>query len=426
MNYIQVTHSILEAHSLAIRTPAGTVVHSGDWKIDPDPRIGPLIDEARFRELGRAGVLALIGDSTNVFVAGHSGSEGALLASLAEIVAERRGRVAVTTFASNAVRIDTIARVAAENDRELVVVGRSLWRTLAAARENGYLADLPTILSDDEVEFLPAEHTLLLVTGCQGEPRGAMSRIARGQHAKITLGAGDTAIFSSKMIPGNELNVGRTINGLVHAGVEVITEKDRFVHVSGHPAQDEMNQMYEWLRPQIAVPIHGEVRNLIRHAALAGQAGVPQTLVIENGDLVRLAPGDAAVVDHVPTGRLALSGTKAMPLDGESIRARRRMSHGGVMMAIIVLDGDAALAAPPRVLLRGLDTEDDQAEAVAADALRLGVESMPRPRRRDDGEVEALARKVLREQARRLSGQRPAIEIEIVRLAEAEPVSYRG
>lgn len=426
VNYIQVAHSILEAHSLAIRTPAGVVVHSGDWKIDPKPLIGPLTDETRFRELGEQGVLALIGDSTNVFVRGHSGSEGALAPSLTEIVGEKTGRVAVTTFASNAPRIHSIAMAAAENDRELVVVGRSLWRTIEVARENGYLADLPTILSDDEAEFLPAANTLFLVTGCQGEARGAMSRIAHGQHPRITMGRGDTVIFSSKIIPGNEVNIGRAVNRLVYAGVEVITEKDQFVHVSGHPGQEEMLQMYDWLRPEIAVPVHGEARNLARHAALATQAGVGQTLVIENGAMVRLAPGPAEVVDHVPTGRLALSGKKAVPIDSESVRARRKMSFNGLIVAIIVLDEDGFAAAPMRVMLRGLDMDDADAEASAEESLMRGLDSLPRARRRDDSEVEKMARKVLRGVARSIASQRPAIEIEILRLAEPETVTIRA
>lgn len=425
ISYVRVAHSILEAHSLAIRTPAGLIVHSGDWKIDPEPLIGAHTDEARFRELGDAGVLALIGDSTNVFVPGHSGSEGALARSLAEIIARKTGRVAVTTFASNAPRIQSIAQAARESGREVVVVGRSLWRTIELAKENGYLGDLPALLDDGEAEFLPAENTLFLVTGCQGETRGAMSRISSGQHKRIALGSGDTVIFSSKIIPGNEVSVGAVVNRLVYAGAEVITEKDDFVHVSGHPGREEMRQMYDWLRPTIAVPVHGEARNLARHAALAIRAGVEQTLVIENGAVVRLAPGAAEVVDHVPTGRLAVMGTTPVAIDSDSIRARRKLSFNGMIVAIIVLDADGGVAAPVRVMLRGVGANDLEDQGEAEDALRRGLEFMPRARRRDDDEVEDMARKVFGRRRGGRSSQRPGIEVEIIRLAETQTVSYR-
>jgi ribonuclease J len=425
INYVQVAHSILEAHSLAIRTPAGLIVHSGDWKIDPEPLIGPLTDEAQFRELGDEGVLALIGDSTNVFVPGHSGSEGALRRSLTEIIAKKTGKVAVTTFASNAPRLQSIVYAARDNGREVVVVGRSLWRTIELAKENGYLSDLPTLLNDDEAEYLPAENTLFLVTGCQGETRGAMSRIASGQHKRIVFGPGDTVIFSSKIIPGNEISVGAAVNRLIYSGVEVITEKDEFVHVSGHPGQEEMVQMYDWLRPTVAVPVHGDARNLSRHAALAIAAGVDQTLIIENGSVVRLAPGPAAVVDHVQTGRLAIMGSKPVPIDSDSLRARRKLGFNGMILAIIVLDGDGAVAAPVRVMLRGVGADDGEAQGDAERTLRKGLDAMSRARRREDDKVESMARKALRGEARRLSSQRPGIEVEIIRLAETEAVSYR-
>ena len=425
INYIRVAHSILEAHSLAIRTPAGLIVHSGDWKIDHEPLIGSLTDEARFRELGDQGVLALIGDSTNVFVPGHSGSEGALGRSLTEIIGKKTGRVAVTTFASNAPRIQSIIGAAQANGREVVVVGRSLWRTIELAKENGYMSDLPTLLEDDEAEYLPAANTLFLVTGCQGETRGAMSRISSGQNRRINFGPKDTVIFSSKIIPGNEINVGAVVNRLIYAGVEVITEKDEFVHVSGHPGQEEMVQMYDWLRPAIAVPVHGDARNLSRHAALATAKGVEQTLVIENGAVVKLAPGPAAVVDHVHTGRLAIMGSKPVPIDSDSIRARRKLSFNGMIVAIIVLDEDGAVAAPVRVMLRGVGADDETAQGGAEQVLRRGLDAMPPAHRKDDSQVEKIARKALRGEARRLSSQRPGIEVEIIRLAETEAVAYR-
>ena len=425
VSYVAVTHSILEAHSVAIRTPAGTIVHSGDWKLDEDPRIGPRTDEPALTALGDKGVVALMGDSTNATTPGHSGSEGALRASIAEVVGEATGRVAVTQFASNAQRIETVARAAEAHDRELVVVGRSLWRTIEAARECGYLHDLPPLLEAEDARNLPPRNTLLLLTGCQGEPRGAMARVAAGDHRHIRLAAGDTAIFSSKVIPGNERPIADVVNRLVRAGVRVVTERDRFVHVSGHPARDELVRMLAMLRPGIVVPVHGELRHLMSHAELAEANGVAQTLVVENGAVVRLAPGPAEVVDEVHVGKLAVTSAGLTALDSPAVQARKRMMFNGNATAFLVFGEDGRLAAPPRLVLRGIEVGTDGGIERAAREVADRVGDLPRARRGSDAEVELAVRQTLRSLLRAGTSQRPSIDVEIVRLPAEESIAVR-
>ncbi|HET6223250.1 MAG TPA: ribonuclease J, partial [Dongiaceae bacterium] len=297
LELVTLTHSIPEPNAVVIRTKFGTLLHTGDWKLDPEPLVGPLADEAALRRLGDEGVLAMICDSTNALVHGQSGSEGEVRESLQELVGRLPGRIAVACFASNVARVETIARVAAAHDRQVALVGRSLWRITEAARENGYLADIPPFITEHDIGYLPRDKALLICTGSQGEPRSALARIARDDHPTVSLEKGDTVIFSSRIIPGNERSIGELQNGLVRLGVEIITERDHFVHVSGHPARDELLAMYQWVRPRIAIPVHGEARHLRAHARLAESGQVGQALVIENGDVVRLAPGPAEVVD---------------------------------------------------------------------------------------------------------------------------------
>ena len=428
VTYIGVTHSILEAHSVAIRTPAGTVVHSGDWKLDPDPRVGRLTDEASLKALGDSGVMALMGDSTNAMSKGHSGSEGTLLPSLTKLIGEATGAVAVALFASNAARIETICQAAAANDRVIVMAGRSLSRTVAAARECGYLRDLPTLLEEDEADRIPREHLLYLVTGCQGEQRAVLGRVAFGEHRNIKLGRGDTAIFSSKVIPGNERAIGRVVNRFIRAGVKVISERDHLVHVSGHPNRDELKQMMAWLRPKLVVPVHGEQRLLEAHAELARSEGF-EAMVVNDGDRVRFAAGQAKVIDKIDTGRLAVTGTAPVPLDAAAIQARRRMMFNGAATLVVVLDANGEPASPARLLLRGIDLPDGVAETMRKIA-EARIRDLPRARRRDDEEVNLAVRQGLRAEMRTYTSQRPAIDVEIVRLpaagADVEPRSRRG
>src|SRR4051812_19213272 len=321
VEFIPVAHSIPESHALAIHTEVGTVLHTGDWKIDPTPIIGPPTDERRLRELGDAGVLALIGDSTNAVRDGRSPSEAEVAKTIAELVRSATGRVAVTTFASNVARVKAVADAAKEAGREVVVVGRAMERVAQVARECGYLDGVRSFRGMDVYGHFPADKVLALCTGSQGEPRAALARIANNDHPMVTLNKGDTVIFSSRTIPGNEKAVGGIINGLVTQGVEVITDRTHLVHVSGHPRRDELRDMISWVRPQLLVPVHGEALHLSEHAKLARACGVPKVLICKNGDLVRLGPGDPAGIEELPSG----GGCK----DGGSREGSKSRAVGG-------------------------------------------------------------------------------------------------
>ena len=421
VDYIPVAHSIPESHVLAIRTEAGTVLHASDWKLDPAPLVGPATDEAALRRLGEEGVLAMVCDSTNVFVDGRAGSEGALRKSLIELIGRCKQRVALACFASNVARMETIAKAAAANGRYVGLVGRSLRNINRLAQECGYLAEAGNFLSEHDAAYLPRDQVVLAVTGSQGEANAALARIAAGNHPEIELDPGDTVIFSSRVIPGNEKSIARIQNGLARRGIEIITEKDHFVHVSGHPARDELAEMYGWVKPPVLVPIHGETRHLIEHERFAREQKIPHTLVAENGAMVRLHPGPAEIVDHVTTGRFAVEGKRLLPVTGDVMRARRRIGASGIAVATIVLDDDGRLIAEPRLLLPGLldglaeDGEDEIIER-AVSAMGDAVDRLSNAARGRDEDVEAAARRALRRILREEFGRRPLAEIQIVRV----------
>lgn len=414
IEFVTVTHSILEPNAIVLRTRLGAVVHSGDFKIDPEPLIGDTTHRETLEAVGREGVAALVCDSTNATRKGVSGSEGALRRSLDELIGEKTGRVAVATFASNAARIETLAKIAAHRGRHVALVGRSLWRIVGAAREAGYLHDLPPLLSDEEAAWLPPEKTLIVATGCQGEPRAAMYRIAAGDHRHIALEPGDTAIFASKIIPGNERAINRLHNRLIAAGVELVTEKDRFVHVSGHPMRDELTLFHRWLRPRALVPVHGEPRHLAAHAALGRANGIAQAPVVHNGDVLRLAPGPAEIVGKAETGRLVVDGRATLPFDTGVLRARRRMMREGAVFVALVVDARGALVTDPRCRVEGIAL--DGADVDLSDTVAHAVEAVPRRRRRDDNALRDAARHSVQRTLRRLAAKRPDIGVELIRL----------
>src|SRR3954453_3204810 len=354
LELITLTHSIPEPNAVVVRTRVGTVLHTGDWKLDPDPLIGSPTDEDRLRQVGDEGVLAIVCDSTNALRPGSSRSEGELRQSLTELIGRYDGRVAVACFASNVARLATIAHAARANDRDVALVGRSLWRIEKAARENGYLDGVPRFLTEDEAGYIPRDKVLLVCTGSQGEPSAALARIARDDHPNIVLEEGDVVIFSSRIIPGNEKAIGRLHNALIRLGVEVVTDADHFVHVSGHPARDELVRMYQMIRPRVAIPVHGEARHLAAHAELARDCQVNDALVIENGDMIRLDRAGAAIVDEVPVGRIAQDGKSLLPLGGGVLQERRRLGSDGSVVATLVVDRRGWLAAPPQIIMIGL------------------------------------------------------------------------
>ena len=416
MELITVTHSTLEPNAIAIRTRLGTVVHTGDFKIDPEPLIGDSVDDDALRSLGDEGVLALVCDSTNVFVPGESGSEGELRRSLDSLLADRSGRILVTTFASNVARIETVVKLAQQQGRQVVLAGRSLWRTVEAAREAGYLRDLPPLLSDDEVGNLPPEKLLILATGSQGEPHAALAKIAVDSHPRISLESGDLVVFSSKVIPGNDNAIYHIYDNLQARGIEVITEADHFVHVSGHPARDELIQMYGWMRPVIAIPVHGERRHLIEHEALAKSLHVPQVGLVENGCVLKLAPGPAEVVDRVRSGRLVLDGNALIAIDSEILRARRRLMRDGVVFVILVMDSVGNLLAAPRWHAEGVHIDGAAPDGALEDVMVRAVEGLSKPKRLDDETVRESARLAVRRLLRHIYGKRPTVRVELVRV----------
>jgi ribonuclease J len=416
LELITMTHSILEPNALAIRTRFGTVFHTGDWKIDPEPLLGELTDEARLKTIGEEGALAMVCDSTNVFVEGEAGSEATVRANLEKLVKPRKSRVAVTCFASNLARVESIAKAAVAAGRHPVLAGRALQRMVEAAQECGYLLDFPPCVDERQAGYLPRDKALFICTGSQGEARATMAKLANNDHRDLVLEQGDTAIFSSRVIPGNERSVGRLQNALMARGVEVITDREADIHVSGHPARDELVRVYQWVRPRIALPVHGEVRHMVEHAALARGCQVPETVVAPNGTLVRLAPGPAEIVDHVHAGRLARDGDIVVPLGGVALQERRKLLWNGAASATLVIDKQGRAKADPVVSLRGIEDPDGRlAEAVKA-GLKEAMADLSAAERRDDGQIEQAARQAVRRVVRAHLGKKPLTDVHIVRI----------
>ena len=416
LEMITMTHSIPEPNALAVRTKLGTVFHTGDWKIDAEPLLGELTDEARLKQIGDEGALAMVCDSTNVFVEGEAGSEATVRANLEKIVRTQKCRVAVTCFASNIARVESIALAAVAAGRHPVLSGRALHRMVEAAQECGYLLEFPETISEREAGYLPRDKVLYICTGSQGEPRASMAKLAYGDHRDLVLEEDDTVVFSSRVIPGNERGVGRMINALMARGVKVITDQDALIHVSGHPARDELVRVYQWVRPRIALPVHGEVRHMIEHAALARSCQVPEQVVAPNGTLVRLAPGPAEIIDHVPAGRLARDGDILVPVDADSIRERRKLLQQGSAAVTLVIDDKGRPVADARVSLRGLeDPEGDLLDDVVA-SLKETLADLSAGERRDDGRIEEAARQAVRRVVRTHTGKKPLTDVHIVRI----------
>ena len=417
VEFIPVAHSIPEAHALAIHTSAGTVLHTGDWKIDPTPTLGRPTDEKRLRELGEAGLLALIGDSTNAVRDGRSPSEAEVARTIIDLVKSAKGRVAVTTFASNVARIKAVAAAAKAADREVVVVGRAMERVVQVARETGYLDGVQNFRSPEVYGHLPQDKVLALCTGSQGEPRAALARIANDDHPEITLNRGDSVIFSSRTIPGNEKAVGSIINNLVLQGVEVLTDRDHLVHVSGHPRRDELRDMISWVKPQLLIPVHGEALHLNDHAKLARAAGVPRVLVIRNGDLVKLGPGDPGVVGEVPSGRLYKDGTILEDSKSRAVVERRRMAFSGCAFVAIAMTAQGELAGEPEVDLVGIPEKNRAGEPfddIVFDAVMSTVEGLPKARRRDPDALAESVRRAVRAVINEHWGKKPPCLVHVL------------
>ena len=417
LDLITLTHSIPEPNGIAIKTPLGTVLHTGDWKLDPDPVIGEPSDMPALRRLGDDGVLAIVCDSTNVFTEGTSGSEGDIYESMRELVAGCTGRVVVTCFASNVARLDTLFRVAQACGRSVALAGRSFGRMVDAARENGYLQDIPPILDEDHFGDIPKENVMLICTGSQGEPRAALSRIAADDHPRLYVSEGDTVIFSSRQIPGNEVSIGRLQNRLVRRGVDVITDRDHFIHVSGHPARDELLEMYQAVKPELSIPVHGELRHLTEHAKLAKSAQVPHAIVNENGGMIRIAPGPASIIEQVPSGRLALEGGRVVPLDGELVRGRVRALFNGTATITIVIDKVGNIMGDPILTTSGLLEPDDfDVEDDVLDEAEMAIERLSKKDLRKDDIVSEAVRIAVRRYFRNTFDKNAVTSVHLVRV----------
>ena len=417
VEFIAVAHSIPESCALAIRTPAGLVVHTGDWKIDAMPLVGRVTDEARLKELGAEGVLALVCDSTNVMREGESPSEADVAKSLSELVGSAKGRVIVTTFASNVARLRVAAEAALVNGRQVVVLGRAMERVIAVARECGYLDGVPPFLGPEPFERLPRDKVLALATGSQGEPRAALARIAGDEHPSVRVAAGDIVVFSSRTIPGNEKAVGKVVNGLATLGVEIVTDRTRLVHVSGHPRRAELAKMYAWLRPRIAIPAHGEPAHLSEHVAFAKAQGVPEVVRAFNGDVVELAAGAAGVIGRIDHGRRLKDGEILLPTEDECVGERRKLAFAGVVSIALALTPKGEMSGDPDVMIAGLPQLTREGAAIDAlidSAIFETFESLPRGKRKDADFVSGAVERGVRGAVNAVWGKKPVVHVLVV------------
>ena len=360
INYVTLTHSILEPNALQIKTPHGTLLHTGDWKCDADPLIGKQMDEIKLKEIGKQGVLAMICDSTNIFTEGRSGSEKDVRESMLTVFENIKKKIIVTTFASNVARMETVFKCAEKVGRHLSLVGRSMHRIYNTARECGYLQNIKPPLDPRDAKKIPRDKIVYLCTGSQGEPLGAMNRIVNQEHPDVYLDEGDTVIFSSRIIPGNEKKLFKIHNQLVKNNINVISEENAFIHVSGHPGRDEMRDMYEWIKPKISIPVHGEHRHMKEHYDFATSLGVPQPMLIENGDMIRIAPGEPKIIDKVHNGKLYVDGNRVIDDQSRFLKDRKNIAHNGLMDVTLIISKKGNLDRNPIINIRGLPFNDEE------------------------------------------------------------------
>jgi ribonuclease J len=417
LEYVAVTHSIPEPNALLIRTPHGTVLHTGDFKVDPEPLLGTVTDEAKIRAAGDEGILAIVCDSTNATLEGKTGSEGEVRESLTRLIGRCRQRVAVACFASNIARVKTLVHAAEANGRRAALIGRSLWRYTEVARACGYMDDVPQFLTEHDASRTPASQLLLICTGSQGEQGSALSRIASRDHQQVKLDPGDTVIFSSREIPGNERQISEIQNLLTAQGVEVIADGREFTHVSGHPQREDLAIMYGLARPKIAVPMHGEMRHLTSHIEFARSKGAEPFLVTD-GAALRLAPEPVRIVGHVPYGRLAVDGLRLLPLGSPVLSARRRMNFAGLAVVTVVLDRKGRLAVPPKVTVEGVfDSDHDRAtEDTLSDDVVVALKSLPKRASDDDAMIQDAVKRAIRQRTNAEAGKKPMVQVHLMRL----------
>jgi ribonuclease J len=417
LELVTMSHSIPEPSAVVVRTPLGLVFHTADWKLDKDPLVGDPTDVEKIRRLGEEGVLALVCDSTNAFRAGTSPSEAEVARSITRIITGAKRRVAVTTFASNVARIKAVAYAAEATGRRLLVVGRAMHRVIEVAIDTGYLPASFTYLDQTEFSRLEAAQVLALCTGSQGEARAAMARIGEGEHPDVKLTPGDLVIFSSRTIPGNEKAVGRVLNNLARMGCDIVTDNEALVHVTGHPRREELHQMYQWLRPKVAIPMHGEVRHLKAHGRIAEAEGVKEVITAINGEIVRIGPGPAQLVDEAPVGRLFRDG-RLIVADGEGpVRERRKLAFAGIVVVALSLGRKGELVGEPDCTIDGVPAacEDGYAmEDVVLDAVEGTWRSIPAAGRRDTDKLKEAVRRSVRSAVEQAWGKRPVVKVLIL------------
>ena len=417
IEFVPVAHSIPESNAVAIRTEFGLVVHTGDWKLDDTPVAGDTTSPEAFTALGDEGILALVCDSTNVLREGRSPSESEVSATLRRIIEESPHRVAVTTFASNVARIRAVAEAAQACGREVIAVGRAMDRVIDVARECGYLDGLPDFRGAESYGHIPRDKVVCLLTGSQGEPRAAMSRVSRDDHPAISLTAGDRVIFSSRAIPGNERDVGAIINDLIEAGIEVITDRTELVHVSGHPRREEMVAMYGWTRPKAVVPVHGEALHLDEHARFARSQGVETVVKARNGAVVRLAPGKPEVVEHVRAGRLYKDGNVLIDHKDRAIPERRKLSQTGIVSVASAIDERGMVVGEPAVDIMGLPNRGRSNEPLldtVVDTVNRTLSGLSRGKMKDSEAVENAVDRAIRSAVNEAWGKKPACHVQVV------------
>lgn len=416
--FVPVTHSIPESQMLVLHTKHGRVLHTGDWKFDPEPIVGPVSDTNRLKQLGAEGVMAVVGDSTNALIPGHSGSERIVQDEFNRLFTTIEKRIVVTCFSSNVARLKSIAEAARKCGRYVTLVGRSMWRNAETAADCGYLPEFDDFLSESEAMSSPRDKVVVVSTGCQGEPRAALWRIADESHPEVALDRGDTVIFSSRDIPGNEREIAKLQNKLIAKGLHIITASDLPVHVSGHPAQDELTQLYQWTRPQLVMPVHGEARHQAEHARIAQECQVKHTLIPANGQIIRIGPDRHEVVAEVKSGRLALDGKVLRVLDHSIAKDRKKMAYSGAAVVTLVMDERGKVLREPQISLMGLLEGEGETDvhghlsAIAFDA----VENMPKSARLDDAAVRHAVALAVRKHLNETHGKKPITDVHVVRV----------
>lgn len=412
IRYVPLAHSIPEGNAVLIDTPYGNIFHTGDWKIDETPVMGTPSTAQELTEIGDSGVLALVCDSTNVFNPEASGSEQEVREGLDRVIAEAKGRVLVTTFASNAARLQTLGQAAKDTGRAMCVAGRSLERILRVARATGYLRDFPEIVDFDTAMTLPRDKVMIVATGGQGEPRAALARIAEGNHP-LKIDKGDLVVFSSKQIPGNEMAIGRIMNALATKGVEMITDRQAFVHVSGHPGRPELAAMYGWIRPEILVPVHGEMRHIAEQARFGLEQGIPRAVTQVNGEIVRLAPNGPEKIGHAPVGRLVLDGDVILPADGSTINERRKLGLYGQMSVAVAIKANGKLGGEPQVRIQGVPVEEDR-EPFLEEACEAAAMAVKKSGTSDREKLREAVRLATRRVAVKWTGKKPVVDVMLI------------